>query len=308
MLKEDFVNAMFRCERCILSFPNAEDLKDHISIKHDLNASKFKCTICECSFATDVSFNYHTNKHKKRYECIACSERCFSKRGVLKHYDTVHYHGKLKESLPEDGTNLEKHQQKVDQIKCLVNSAKEKYPCPQCDKKFQWRGNLLRHLNSHVARANGELVCEPCNRTFSSIATYKQHMKISRKHVSENDFKYMCSECGKRFANKTRLKDHVDWEHLKNYVHTCNVCQKVFKSHTSLYLHKQVVHKKDSAEHLCDHCGKPFPNQGKLRCHVVARHSGASHACGSCGARFSWLSCLSRHCRNLHPKVADTHA
>jgi hypothetical protein len=38
-------------------------------------------------------------------------------------------------------------------------------------------------------RANGDLVCEPCNRTFSSIATYKQHMKISKKHVSENDFK-----------------------------------------------------------------------------------------------------------------------
>nr|XP_049695797.1 zinc finger X-chromosomal protein [Helicoverpa armigera] len=406
MLKEDYVNAMFPCERCILSFPNAEDLKDHISMKHDLNASKFKCDVCECSFASEVSFNYHTNKHKKRYECVACSERCFSKRGVIKHYETVHYHGpsieievqnpqngvttdqdtettgdnstkqstasfacefcdksfrwkaslrkhvethrietgqkrkpycepcrlsftntsnlqkhvktsskhqiqlklrKLKESLPEDATNSEK-QEKVDQIKCSVNSSKEKYPCPQCDKKFQWRGNLLRHLNSHVARANGELVCEPCNRTFSSIATYKQHMKISRKHVSENDFKYMCSDCGKRFANKTRLKDHVDWEHLKNYRHTCNVCQKVFKSHTSLYLHKQVVHKKDSAEHLCDHCGKPFPNQGKLRVHVLARHSGATHACGACGARFSWLSCLSRHCRNLHPRHGDVTA
>lgn len=36
MLKEDYVNAMFRCERCIISFPNAEDLSDHISKKHKL--------------------------------------------------------------------------------------------------------------------------------------------------------------------------------------------------------------------------------------------------------------------------------
>ncbi|KAJ8706576.1 hypothetical protein PYW07_012654 [Mythimna separata] len=476
MMKEDYVNAMFRCERCILSFPNAEDLKDHVSVKHELNAINFKCAICECTFSSEVSYNYHTNKHRRRYECATCAERCASKRAVLKHYEMSHYHGsevsynyhtnkhrrryecatcaercaskravlkhyemshyhgpsieidvqshqqqnggttddaegteengtrqssatfscefceksfrwkaslrkhvethrietgqkrkpycepcrlsftntsnlqkhvktsskhqiqlklrKLTESLPEDSSNPEKHQQFIDQIKCSVNSAKEKfpcpqcdkkfqwrgnllrhlnshvasakekYPCPQCDKKFQWRGNLLRHLNSHVARANGELVCEPCNRTFSSIATYKQHMKISRKHVSENDFKYMCSDCGKRFANKTRLKDHVDWEHLKNYVHTCPVCQKVFKSHTSLYLHKQVVHKKDNAEHLCDHCGKPFPNQAKLRCHMMALHSSTSaYKCNTCGARFSWLSCLSRHNKKLHPNL-----
>ncbi|KAJ8704904.1 hypothetical protein PYW08_012224 [Mythimna loreyi] len=405
MTKEDYVNAMFRCEKCILSFPNAEDLKDHISVKHELNSKNFKCDICECSFASEVSYNYHTNKHTRRYECSSCLERCSSKRAVIKHYELVHYHGpsieidvqshhqqhnggttddaegleengtkqssatfscefcdksfrwkaslrkhvethrietgqkrkpycepcrlsftntsnlqkhvktsskhqiqlklrKLTESLPEDSSNPEKHQQFIEQIKCSVNTAKEKYPCPQCDKKFQWRGNLLRHLNSHVARANGELVCEPCNRTFSSIATYKQHMKISRKHVSENDFKYMCSDCGKRFANKTRLKDHVDWEHLKNYVHTCPLCQKVFKSHTSLYLHKQVVHKKDNAEHLCDHCGKPFPNQAKLRCHMLALHSSTSaYKCNTCGARFSWLSCLSRHNKKLHPNL-----
>lgn len=36
MLKEEYVNAMFKCERCIVSFPNAEDLKDHINLKHDL--------------------------------------------------------------------------------------------------------------------------------------------------------------------------------------------------------------------------------------------------------------------------------
>ncbi|XP_026748003.1 zinc finger protein 41-like [Trichoplusia ni] len=401
MLKEEYVNAMFKCERCIVSFPNAEDLKDHINLKHELNASNLKCSVCECSFASEVSYNYHTNKHRRRYQCAICSDRHTSKRAVMRHYETAHFHGpsieidvqnnqqngvndeegseqnstkqplatfacefcdksfrwkaslrkhvethrietgqkrkpycepcrlsftntsnlqkhvktsskhqiqlklrKLTESLPEDASTPEKHQQRIEQIKCSVNSAKEKFPCPQCDKKFQWRGNLLRHLNSHVARANGELVCEPCNRTFSSIATYKQHMKISRKHVSENDFKYMCSDCGKRFANKTRLKDHVDWEHLKNYVHTCSVCQKVFKSHTSLYLHKQVVHKKDNAEHLCDHCGKPFPNQAKLRCHMQALHSGSSaYKCGTCGARFSWLSCLSRHCKKLHPNV-----
>lgn len=36
MLRDEYINAMFRCERCIVSFPNVDDLQDHISMKHDL--------------------------------------------------------------------------------------------------------------------------------------------------------------------------------------------------------------------------------------------------------------------------------
>lgn len=35
-LQEEYVNAMFRCEQCIVSFPNADDLKDHLNTKHQL--------------------------------------------------------------------------------------------------------------------------------------------------------------------------------------------------------------------------------------------------------------------------------
>ncbi|XP_072946794.1 uncharacterized protein [Epargyreus clarus] len=399
--RDEYVNAMFRCERCLVSFPNVDDLKDHVNLKHELNASNFRCPICECAFASEMSYNYHKNKHTRRYQCVICTERFHNKRGVVKHYEIVHCRGndvefdlqkdtlsngaelkvdqnqdestkqeasfpcefcaktfrwktslrkhvethrietgqkrkpycepckltftttsnlqkhvktsskhqiqlklrKLNESLPTDPSTPSEAQAREQQVRRAVNGARAQHACPHCGARYQWRGNLLRHLHTHAARAKGELVCTPCNRTFSSIATYQQHMKISKKHVSENDFKFMCSECGKRFANKTRLKDHVDWEHLKNYVHTCQICQKVFKSHTSLYLHKQVVHTKDNAEHLCDHCGKPFPNQAKLRSHITALHSGeAPYRCSSCAARFSWHSCLSRHVRRVHRK------
>ncbi|XP_063836250.1 zinc finger protein 91-like [Ostrinia nubilalis] len=393
--REEYVNAMFRCERCIISFPNADDLNDHISIKHDKNKSNFKCNICECTFTREVSSNYHSNKHTRRYECLVCGERLRSVAAATRHYQSTHCHSsepepntevinknieanetqesnesvkqesfpcefcdktfkwktslrkhvethrietgqkrrpycepcrlsftttsnlqkhvkaslkhqiqlklwKLKESLPTDSTPPEKQQAHIEKIKGAVNSSRPRFSCAQCGKTFQWRGNLSRHMHSHAVRAKGELVCEPCNRTFSSIATYKQHMKISKKHVSENDFKYMCSDCGKRFANKTRLKDHVNWEHLKNFVHTCDVCQKVFKSHTALYIHKQ-VHNKDSTDHLCDHCGKHFANLARLRCHIVALHtSTAPYKCSVCCAKFSWHSCLSRHARRVH--------
>ncbi|XP_045541330.1 zinc finger protein 91-like [Papilio machaon] len=401
--KEEYINAIYKCENCITVFPNADDLKDHIYLKHEVNASKYKCNICICSFTSEVSYNYHINRHKKRFQCMLCNNNFISKRAVTKHYNMMHCHSvdydylmenklnddpdeiiekiqddnsieqpsfpcelcsktfrwktslrkhlethrietgqkrkpycetcrlsftttsnlqkhvktsskhqillkvrNLKDSPLED--NAEKKRDRIEEIKASVNKQRETFPCPQCDKKFQWRGNLARHMDSHNARAKGDLVCEPCNRTFSSKATYDQHMKVSMRHVSENDFKYMCSECGKRFANKTRLRDHVDWDHLKNYVHKCTECQKVFKSHTSLYLHKQNVHEKDQAAHLCHHCGKAFPNQAKLRGHVSGLHSReAPYKCGTCNARFSWHSCLSRHVRRVHRKRDTTH-
>ncbi|XP_061381930.1 zinc finger protein 16-like [Danaus plexippus] len=383
---EDYVNAMFRCEKCIATFPNSEDLEDHTTNKHLLNASNYKCSICQCTFATEFSYNYHTNKHTTRYECSVCKQRFVNKRDAARHYSITHCVGMdvevknndedTNESRGQDGiqhpcefcpktfkwktslrkhlethsiengqkrkpyctpcrlsftttSNLQKHvrtsskhqiqlklrklkemnsshekqeniKEKINEIKSSVNNSRHQFPCNQCDKRFLWRGNLLRHLQSHLAKAKGDLVCEPCNRTFSSIATYQQHMKISKKHATENDFKFMCSDCGKRFPTKSRLRDHINWEHLKNYVYTCDECQKVFKTSNSVYLHKQAVHRKDVIEHLCDHCGKPFPNGAKLRAHILGAHGVSEHACGRCGASFAWHSCLSRHVRQKH--------
>ncbi|KPJ19319.1 U3 small nucleolar ribonucleoprotein IMP3 [Papilio machaon] len=314
--KEEYINAIYKCENCITVFPNADDLKDHIYLKHEVPS--FPCELCSKTFRWKTSLRKHLETHrietgqKRKPYCETCRLSFTTTSNLQKHVKTSSKHQillkvrNLKDSPLED--NAEKKRDRIEEIKASVNKQRETFPCPQCDKKFQWRGNLARHMDSHNARAKGDLVCEPCNRTFSSKATYDQHMKVSMRHVSENDFKYMCSECGKRFANKTRLRDHVDWDHLKNYVHKCTDCQKVFKSHTSLYLHKQNVHEKDQAAHLCHHCGKAFPNQAKLRGHVSGLHSReAPYKCGTCNARFSWHSCLSRHVRRVHRKRDTAH-
>ncbi|XP_026331642.1 zinc finger protein 728-like, partial [Hyposmocoma kahamanoa] len=198
-----------------------------------LEQPSFPCEYCAKSFKWKTSLRKHLETHrietgqKRKPYCEPCKLSFTTTSNLQKHVKTSSKHQiQLKLRKLETSISSEKQASEIEQIKESVVRRKQQYGCGQCGKHFQWRGNLLRHLNSHAARAKGELVCEPCGRTFSSIATYKQHMQSSRKHVSENDFKYMCSECGKKFANKTRLKDHVDWEHLKNYVHKCTVCQK----------------------------------------------------------------------------------
>ncbi|KAJ0184144.1 hypothetical protein K1T71_000567 [Dendrolimus kikuchii] len=108
----------------------------------------------------------------------------------------------------------------------VLHKGQNRYPCPICGKVYQWKSNLGRHLRSHKARDSGELYCELCDKRFASVATYKQHLRVSRRHVTESEFSFMCNECGKKFVSKTRLRDHIDWEHLKKIKFRCQLCHK----------------------------------------------------------------------------------
>ncbi|CAG9790584.1 unnamed protein product [Diatraea saccharalis] len=159
-------------------------------------------------------------------------------------------------------------------------------------------------MRSHRARDAGELHCGPCDRRFASVATYTQHLRLSRRHVAERDFSFVCVECGKRFVNKTRLRDHTDWEHLHKVKFRCQLCDKPFKCHTSLYVHMQNVHHNNKKENLCHICGKSYQNAAKLKYHIVAMHTSETpYTCAHCGAAFSWYSSLYRHTREVHHKM-----
>ncbi|XP_049884195.1 zinc finger protein 99-like isoform X2 [Pectinophora gossypiella] len=187
----------------------------------------------------------------------------------------------------------------------VIHNGNNSHPCPRCDKVFQWKSNLWRHLRSHKARETGELYCETCDKRFASLATYKQHLAVSKQHVSEGEYSFSCSDCGKKFVNKTRLRDHIDWEHLQKIKFRCQLCNKPFKCHTSLYVHMKNVHKnKGLKDNLCHVCGKSYQNLAKLRYHIVAMHTTETpYQCEQCSAAFGWYSSLYRHVREVHYKI-----
>ncbi|CAG4952916.1 unnamed protein product [Parnassius apollo] len=116
---------------------------------------------------------------------------------------------------------------------------------------------------------------------------------------------FTCDECGKKFVNKTRLRDHIDWEHLKKIKFRCQLCNKPFKCHTSLYVHMQNVHRnKEKKDNLCHVCGKSYQNAAKLKYHIVAMHTTETpYQCERCSAAFGWYSSLYRHVREVHYKM-----
>ncbi|KAJ2942445.1 hypothetical protein O0L34_g16050 [Tuta absoluta] len=187
----------------------------------------------------------------------------------------------------------------------VLHAGNNRYPCPRCGKVYQWKSNLGRHLRSHKARDTGELYCAACDKRFASVATYRQHLAISKQHVSESQFSFTCDECGKKFVSKTRLRDHIDWEHLQKIKFRCQLCNKPFKCHTSLYVHLKNVHRnKGLKDNLCHVCGKSYQNAAKLRYHIVAMHTTQTpYQCEQCSAAFGWYSSLYRHVREVHYKM-----
>ncbi|VVC94228.1 unnamed protein product [Leptidea sinapis] len=187
----------------------------------------------------------------------------------------------------------------------VLHKGQNRHPCPRCGKVYHWKSNLGRHMRSHQAVEDGELYCGPCDKSFASIATYRQHLKLSKQHVSEDDFSFSCDHCGKKFVNKTRLRDHIDWEHLRKIKFRCELCDKPFKCHTSLYVHRQSVHgARDVRDNLCHVCGKSYHNAAKLKYHIVAMHTSETpFRCAHCSASFGWYSSLYRHVRLLHYKL-----
>ncbi|XP_026325341.1 zinc finger protein 23-like [Hyposmocoma kahamanoa] len=252
---------------------------------------------------------------KKNFKCAKCDSRFSVKSDLETH--VMAQHAKVP---PPPAKNKEVLDEKPQCGECgkifsskktyryhlnVLHKGQNRYPCPRCGKVYQWKSNLGRHMRSHKALDSGELYCEQCDKRFASVATYRQHLRISRRHVSESEFSFMCNECGKKFVNKTRLRDHIDWEHLNNIKFRCQLCNKPFKCHTSLYVHLQNVHRnKEKKDNLCHVCGKSYQNAAKLKYHIVAMHTqDTPYRCAHCSAAFGWYSSLYRHVREVHYKM-----
>ncbi|XP_048002863.1 zinc finger protein 184-like [Leguminivora glycinivorella] len=275
------------------NFDNIDNYDNVEKPEEKVIEAKCMCSQCGLTFDTKKQMDLHVKKDHLKGEGVNEKVRTRSKE-VLAEKPTCAECGKVFSSRKTYRYHLN-----------VLHKGQNRYPCPRCGKVYQWKSNLGRHLRTHKARDDGELYCELCDKRFASVATYRQHLRVSRRHVSESEFSFVCNDCGKKFVNKTRLRDHVDWEHLKKIKFRCQLCNKPFKCHTSLYVHLQNVHRnKEKKDNLCHVCGKSYQNAAKLKYHIVAMHTRETpYQCGQCGAAFGWYSSLYRHIREVHYKM-----
>merc|ERR1712012_246631 len=86
--------------------------------------------------------------------------------------------------------------------------SKQQFPCPKCDKVWNWPWELRRHLIMHFKEKERQdasaYKCDECGRGFQWKRDLAQHKRL---HTGEKLL--ICSVCGKKFTTRQALLHHV---------------------------------------------------------------------------------------------------
>ena len=91
--------------------------------------------------------------------------------------------------------------------KHVADDHKEVFSCEICNKQFNERYALTRHLKIHTGE---RLTCtyENCNRTYTNKCNLKAHIRTDHEGVN-----FKCDDCLKTFKYKGSLTKHINKTH-----------------------------------------------------------------------------------------------
>lgn len=231
------------------------------------------CHICFEVFESSIALVIHDETHlPEPLRCVGCGLTFETKEDLYAHeisyyqYDPAHSYEEKSEKL------------------------KLKPMCNICNKKFELRMQLKRHLkNSHRPKP---YVCEQCGRGFFTKLALSNH-KLLHTEIKQ----HQCSLCPETFKFPTYLKRHMMWHKgEKNYA--CAECGKCFLRNSQLKRHSFIHSGKFPFQ--CDHCVKTF----RLKCHLkrhLLQHTGFKpYKCAVCEREFTDWSNYNKHMIRIH--------
>ena len=189
---------------------------------------------------------------------------------------------------------------------CHTESIKKVFDCNQCDKKYYNISELKRHQETHIGIK--KFCCEVCGSQFSHRSHFTQHVRI---HTGERP--YCCGDCGKRFRSKSYLQEHMSvhigkGQEFQNDIQvgrkkaTCQICNKVFCRKSILARHMKDVHEK-VREYECHLCDFVTSRQFSLANHIKYVHA-QSLPCPLCEKTVNSRMELKRHIK-VHKRVKE---
>ena len=284
-----------------------QDLQRHIQSKHG-TSEKIECPICKEKFVKIYLKKHirivHEGIKDQVHKCEQCGKEYAHKLRLRIH-------------IKRDHDNIRDEE------------------CNQCGKLFFCRETLKKHLrNTHniiAAKTSGSSTNrdkapdinedpensnnakkEQCNQCGKLV--FKSYLKkhIRTVHEGIRDQIYTCEHCGKEYTNNFHLKTHIKQKHEEHSFddssdaikkEQCNQCGKLF---FKKYLEKHIrtVHEgKRDQVHKCEHCGKEYVHNLRLRIHIKRDHDNIrDEECDQCGKLFSCTETLKEHTKKVHNK------
>jgi len=179
-------------------------------------------------------------------------------------------------------------------INCLKNTKNAR--CFVCNKKFQNRQQLLKHLKEEHLEVQGKMrdfekstrfKCTICDKSFRSTGNYSYHM---RKHKGRQ---YSCEFCEKRFYTQSQVKSHLQSHNKEATKVVCPVCGKGFHYQSGLYYHMKMHTNERNKK--CKYCPRRFYTSNSVKRHELTHTGARPYACNYCEKKFRSVGEVNKH-------------
>ncbi|XP_073538333.1 uncharacterized protein [Phyllobates terribilis] len=164
---------------------------------------------------------------------------------------------------------------------------KKRYACPECQKCFTQKSELVRHQKIH--RGEKPFSCSDCGKCYCLKSELVRHQRI---HTGEKPFS--CSECGRCYSIKSELVRHQR-SHTGEKPFSCTECGRCFIEKSHLVTHQR-THTGEKP-FSCSECGKCFIQNSDLVRHQKIHTGEKPFSCSECGKCFNRKSNLVTHQR-----------
>jgi len=256
----------------------------------------FECNECNKCFKLKHHLKRHliTHTEKKDFKCDKCGMPFNMKCNLVNHVNSIHvgYKGK-RWGCPQCPKRYSYKGQLRTHLR--VHAGAKPFACGSCTMRFSIKSSLIRHELTHVPK--GYFSCDQCDKSYSRITHLATH-KLT--HGVRKRFK--CNVCSIAFFTRASLEIHL-LLHSDSPVTklSCNMCYKIFKDNIKLEKHMERHANNEFVE--CVICKKKFDCQQYLNVHMK-RHRQPVYNCEFCtDVSFKFKSMLTEHISTEHVKM-----
>ncbi|XP_041968146.1 zinc finger protein 287-like isoform X2 [Aricia agestis] len=222
----------------------------------------YECQVCGFNFETFGSIERHMNIHYRNYVCNLCGTGFITKYRLKVHNKSMHTGGNYPcEICKKVYTTHQKHKNHVDTVHRMI----KRFKCPKCSERFSEYFRRQKHLVEVHGLAPLKYRCNVCDKTFDRRYTLSRHMK--RDHLDERDFE--CQICSYKCFTKNELRVHMV-KHNGERIFECSVCKKSYARKKTLREHMR-IHNNDR-RFACAVCGQAFVQKCSLKGHIKTHH------------------------------------
>ncbi|XP_065594265.1 zinc finger and BTB domain-containing protein 40 [Cyrtonyx montezumae] len=278
----------FVCKHCLMTFMQASALAYHTKKKHS-EGKMYACQYCDAVFAQSIELSRHVRTHTgdKPYVCRECGKGFRQANGLSVHLRTFHniedpYDCR---KCQMSFVTLQEHRKHIHEA-----HSQEYHPCPNCSKLFSAPSLLERHMVTHVG--GKPFSCDICNKAYQQLSglwyhnrTHHPDVFAAQNHRSSRFSSLQCSSCDKTFSSTAAHRKHVKAEHADVKFHDCEMCKEQFPTLALLQVHVKCQHSGALQHHVttehfkhtestftCGLCGELFTSQGELDGHCSTEH------------------------------------